>query len=69
MHNYLIIFCFTLFLHLCFLSPEINEGSGIYTLIAQPLLQHTLDIGFVILYDGLVILVLEERRRDQEIGR
>lgn len=28
MYNYLIIFCFTLFLHLCFLSPEINEHYG-----------------------------------------
>ena len=44
---------------------------GIRRLYAQiqRLLQHTLDIGFVILHDGLVLLVLEERRRDQEIGR
>ena len=33
------------------------------------LFQHALDIGFVVLDDGYVPVVLEERRRDQKIGR
>ena len=34
-----------------------------------PLLQHPLDVGGVVLHHGPVVVVLEERRRDQEIGR